>query len=51
LKVESRLRLGAFIVADNIDNSPEYVAHVRSPENGYLSLPFGQDVELSMRIG
>ena len=49
--VESRLRPGAFIVADNIDNSPEYVAHVRSPENGYLSLPFRQDVELSMRIG
>jgi predicted O-methyltransferase YrrM len=37
--VESRLRPGAFIVADNIDNSPEYVARVRSPENGYLSFP------------
>jgi predicted O-methyltransferase YrrM len=49
--VESRLRPGAFIVADNIDSSPEYVAHVRSPENGYMPLPFRQDVELSMRIG
>ena len=49
--VESRLRPGAFIIADNIDNSPEYVTHVRSPENGYLSLPFREDVELSMRIG
>jgi predicted O-methyltransferase YrrM len=49
--VESRLRPGAFIVADNIDNSPEYVADIRSPENDYLSLPFRHDVELSMRIG
>jgi len=49
--VESRLRPGAFIVADNTDNSPEYVAHVRSPENGYLSMPFRESVELSMRIG
>jgi predicted O-methyltransferase YrrM len=37
--VESRLRPGAFIVAENIDNSPEYVARVRSPENGYSSFP------------
>jgi predicted O-methyltransferase YrrM len=49
--VEGNLRPGAFIVADNTDNSPEYVAHVRSPGNGYLSLPFGDSVELSMRIG
>jgi predicted O-methyltransferase YrrM len=49
--VESSLRPGAFIVADNTDNSPEYVAYVRSPGNGYLSLPFRDSVELSMRIG
>ena len=49
--VENRLRPGAFVVADNIDNSPEYVAHIRSSENGYLSLSFRPDVELSMRIG
>ncbi|WP_226467190.1 O-methyltransferase [Luteimonas panaciterrae] len=49
--VESRLRPGAFIVADNADYSPDYLAHVRSPANGYLSTPFGEDVELSMRIG
>jgi predicted O-methyltransferase YrrM len=47
--VESRLRLGAWIVADNADASPEYMAYVRSPENGYLSVPFSEDVELSMR--
>jgi hypothetical protein len=43
------IRRGRCRVASNIDNSPEYVAHVRSPENRYLSLPFRQDVELSMR--
>ncbi|CAA2106713.1 O-methyltransferase [Variovorax paradoxus] len=49
--VESRLRPGAFIVADNADYSPEYLARVRSPAAGYLSTPFGDDVELSMRLG
>jgi predicted O-methyltransferase YrrM len=49
--VESHLRAGAFIVADNAEYSPEYLARVRSPSNGYLSTPFGGDVELSMRIG
>jgi predicted O-methyltransferase YrrM len=49
--VESRLRPGALIVADNADYSPEYLARVRSPAQGYLSTPFAEDVELSMRIG
>jgi predicted O-methyltransferase YrrM len=49
--VESRLRSGAIIVADNADYSPEYLARVRSPLNGYLSTPFGGDVEVSMRTG
>ncbi|WP_026873474.1 O-methyltransferase [Inquilinus limosus] len=49
--VEGRLKPGAFIVADNADYSPDYLARVRSPANGYLSTPFGEDVELSMRIG
>ncbi|HKV00118.1 MAG TPA: O-methyltransferase [Vineibacter sp.] len=49
--VESRLRPGAVIVADNADYSPDYLARVRAPANGYLSTPFGEDVELSMRIG
>ncbi|MDE1149852.1 MAG: class I SAM-dependent methyltransferase [Azospirillaceae bacterium] len=49
--VESRLRPGAFIVADNADHSPDYLARVRDPANGYLSIPFGADVELSIRLG
>jgi predicted O-methyltransferase YrrM len=49
--VESRLRPGAFVVADNADYSPDYLARVRAPGKGYLSTPFAEDVELSMRIG
>jgi predicted O-methyltransferase YrrM len=48
---ESRLRAGAFIVADDADHSPDYLAHVRSPAKGYLSVQFASDVELSMRTG
>jgi predicted O-methyltransferase YrrM len=49
--VERHLKPGAFVIADNADWSPEYLARVRSPANGYLSTPFGGDVEVSMRIG
>jgi predicted O-methyltransferase YrrM len=49
--VESRLRPGALIVADDAHDSPDYLARVRSPLEGYMSTPFGEDVELSMRIG
>jgi predicted O-methyltransferase YrrM len=47
--VEDRLRPGALIVADNADLCPEYLARVRSPAAGYLSTPFEEDIELSMR--
>lgn len=49
--VESRLRPGALIVADNADYSPDYLAEVRLPGGRYLSIPFAEDVELSMRLG
>ena len=48
--VESRLKPGALIVADDADKSPDYLARVRSPAQGYMSVPFGEDVELSMRL-
>jgi len=48
--LESRLRPGALIVADNADYAPDYLARVRSPAQGYLSIPFAEDVELSMRL-
>lgn len=49
--LEPRLRAGALIVADNADYSADYLQRVRSPRNGYLSVPFGEDVELSIRLG
>jgi predicted O-methyltransferase YrrM len=48
--VENRLRPGALIVADDSDYCPEYMRRVCSPEEGYMSLSFADDVELSMRI-
>ncbi|TJZ77380.1 O-methyltransferase [Chitiniphilus eburneus] len=49
--VEPRLKPGAFVVADNADYSPDYLARVRLPAGGYLSTPFAEDVELSMWLG
>lgn len=49
-RLESRLATGALIVADNADHCPDYLARVRDPANGYLSVPFAGDVELSMRL-
>lgn len=48
--LENRLGPGAIIVADNADDSPDYLARVRAPGSGYLSTPFAEDVELSVRI-
>ncbi|TPI49105.1 O-methyltransferase [Mesorhizobium sp. B2-9-1] len=48
--VESRLRPGALVIADNADFSPDYLERVRGPAGGYMSTPFGDDVELSMRL-
>jgi predicted O-methyltransferase YrrM len=48
--VEGHLRPGAIIVADNADDSPDYLARVRAPGSGYMSTPFAEDVELSVRI-
>lgn len=49
--LEGRLRPGALVVADNADYSPDYLARVRAPGSGYLSVPFAGDVELSLRLG
>jgi predicted O-methyltransferase YrrM len=47
--LEPHLRPGAAIVADNADHSPDYLARMRAPASGYLSMPFADDVELSVR--
>lgn len=49
--VENHLKPGAFIIADNADYSPEYLKLVRSPDSGYMSMAFADDVELSMWTG
>lgn len=49
-RVEKHLRPGALVVADNTDYCPEYLAHVREPANGYLSVAFADDIELSIRL-
>lgn len=48
--LEPRLAPGALIVADNADDAPDYLARVRAPASGYLSVAVGEDVELSMRL-
>jgi predicted O-methyltransferase YrrM len=49
--LESRLRPGAVIVADNADYCPDYLDHVGAVANGYISMAFTDDVELSVRLG
>ncbi|KXK69711.1 MULTISPECIES: O-methyltransferase [Pseudomonas] len=49
--LEDRLRPGAWVVADNADYSPDYLARVRDSESGYLSTRVCDDVELSIRLG
>jgi predicted O-methyltransferase YrrM len=48
--VAPRLRAGSYVVADNADACPDYKAAVRAPGSGYLSIPFADDVELSMKL-
>jgi predicted O-methyltransferase YrrM len=48
--LEARLRPGAMIVADNADWCPEYLSIVRAAGGAYLSVPFANDVELSMKV-
>ncbi|HXX66013.1 MAG TPA: class I SAM-dependent methyltransferase [Polyangiaceae bacterium] len=47
--VAPRVRRGAFLVADNADASPGYLARVRHSGGEYLSVPFTGDVEVSMK--
>jgi predicted O-methyltransferase YrrM len=47
---ESRLRPGAVIIADNTDYCPDYLERVGSAANGYWSMSFTDDVELSIRL-
>jgi len=44
------LRAGSYVVADNADACPADKAHIRAADSGYLSIPFGEDVELTMKL-
>ena len=48
--LEGHLGPGAIIIADNADDSPDYLTRVRRHGSGYMSTPFRDDVELSVRI-
>ena len=50
-RVESRLRIGAVLIADNADHCPDYLEYVSDPANGYLTLSFTDEVELTIRLG
>ena len=45
-----KLHAGSCLVADNADACPDYIARVRKSDGGYLSVPFADDVELSIRL-
>lgn len=49
--LESRLRPGALIIADDVDYCPDYVERVQSPAQGYMSAPLPEGVALTVRLG
>lgn len=48
--LQPHLRVGGLVVADNADMSPDFLTVVRAPGGAYLSVPFGGDVEVSMKV-
>jgi predicted O-methyltransferase YrrM len=48
--IEPRLSPGAWVIADNADWSPQYLARVRATAGPYISVPFAGDVEVSMKL-
>jgi predicted O-methyltransferase YrrM len=48
--VASRVHPGSCVVADNADAAPDYLARVRAPGGGFISVPFGEDIELSISV-
>lgn len=48
--VEPKLRTGALILADDAEMCPEYLERIRAAKDRYLSIPFAEDIELSMKL-
>jgi predicted O-methyltransferase YrrM len=49
-RIESHLRPGSLVLADDADHCPDYLRRVRGDGETYLSVPFAGDVEVSMRL-
>ncbi len=49
--VAPKLRIGGLILADDAEMCPEYLRHIRTSKERYLSLPLAGDIELSMKLG
>ena len=48
--VEAHLRPGSFVLADDARYCAEFVTHMRSDANRYVSVPLAGDLEISMRL-
>jgi predicted O-methyltransferase YrrM len=48
--VAPRLRSGALLIADNANASPDYLARVRQPNGAFVSVPFSEEVEVSLAL-
>ena len=49
-RVETCLRPGSLVLADDARHCPEFVSHMRSDTSRYLSVPLAGDLEMSMRL-
>jgi len=48
--VEARLRPGTLVLADDARYCAEFVSHMRSDANRYVSVPLAGDLEMSMQL-
>jgi predicted O-methyltransferase YrrM len=48
--VEACLGPGSLVLADDARHCPEFVSHMRSDVNRYVSVPLAGDLEMSMRL-
>lgn len=49
-RVETRLRPGSLVLADDARHCPEFVSRMRSAGSRYLSVPLAGDLEISMLL-
>jgi len=48
--VETQLRSGSLVLADDARYCAEFVSHMRTDANRYVSVPLAGDLEMSMRL-